>query len=94
MLRTEEKEEYDPSGKRTYSKTCEILGIIPTRYFLRTIENSMTQVNMSHHGVGPRGAKAIAMTLIVSLLIAEPTLVVGGLALQIYVHESHKFNAL
>ena len=62
----EEKEEYDPSGRTTYIKTCETLGIIPTSYFLRTIQNKESQINMSHHGVGPKGAKAIAVSLIVS----------------------------
>ena len=63
---SEEKEEYDPSGRTTYIKTCKTLGIIPTSYFVRTIQNKESQVNMSHHGVGPKGAKAIAISLIVS----------------------------
>ncbi len=65
-MRSEEKDEYDPSGKKTYVKTCETLGIIPTSYFVRTIQNGESQVNMSHHGIGPKGAKAIAITLTVS----------------------------
>lgn len=47
-------------------KTCEALGIIPTSYFMRTIQNRESQVSMSHHGVGPKGAKAIAISLTVS----------------------------
>ena len=66
----EEKEEYDPSGRKTYMKTCEALGIIPTSYFLRTIQSGQSHINMGHHGVGPKGAKAIAISLTVSLLFS------------------------
>ena len=62
----EEKDEYDRSGRKTYIKTCETLGIIPTSYFLRTLQNGESQVMMSHHGIGPKGAKAIAISLAVS----------------------------
>lgn len=65
-VHAEEKEEYDPSGRKTYIKTCKTLGIIPTSYFMRTIQNGESQLNMGHHGVGPKGAKAIAISLTVS----------------------------
>ena len=64
----EEKEEYDVTGGKAYTKSCEALGIIPATYFLRTIQAKEPNISMSHHGIGPKGAKAIAVALAVSVL--------------------------
>ena len=64
----EEKEEYDVTGTKVYQESCNTLGIIPASYFVRTLQAQEPQINMSHHGVGPKGAKAIAIALTVSLL--------------------------
>ena len=60
----EEKEEFDVSGKKVYLKACEIMGIIPASYFVRNIQEP--QIIMPHHGIGGKGAKAIAVALVVS----------------------------
>ena len=65
---TEEKEEYDVTGGKTYTRTCEALGIIPASYFLRVIQAKESSICMSHHGIGPKGAKAIAVALTVSIM--------------------------
>ena len=62
----EEKEGYDATGGKAYLKSCEALGIIPASYFLRTIQAEENSISMNHHGVGPKGAKAIAVALTVS----------------------------
>ena len=61
---TEEKEEFDVSGKKVYLKACETMGIIPASYFVRNIQEP--QVLMPHHGIGAKGAKAVAVALVVS----------------------------
>ena len=66
LIIAEEKEEYDPSGKAVYLKMCTALGIVPASYFLRRIESGESSIEMAHHGVGPKGAKAIALSLTVS----------------------------
>lgn len=53
------------TGGKYYLKTCETLGIIPVSYFLRTIRAEESQINLCHHGVGPKGTKAIAVALTV-----------------------------
>ena len=64
-MHTEEKKEYDATGGKEYLRVCESLGIIPASYFLRVIQAQESTVSMSHHGIGPKGAKAIAIALTV-----------------------------
>lgn len=40
---------------------------MPVSYFIRNMEESY--VNLNHHGLGPRGTKAIAIALVVSILV-------------------------
>ena len=65
MIFAEEKEEYDITGRDAYLTTCESLGIIPASYFVRKIQEKETNISLSHHGVGPKGAKAISVALTV-----------------------------
>jgi hypothetical protein len=67
----EEKEEYDATGGKAYTKACQALGIIPARYFLRTVQAKEHNICMAHHGVGPKGAKAISIALAVRTLTNE-----------------------
>ena len=62
----EEKEEYDATGKKSYIQSCKTLGIIPASYFTRKIQAGETHICMNHHGIGPKGAKAVAIALTVS----------------------------
>jgi len=63
LFTSEEKEEFDVSGKKIYLKACETMGIIPASYFVRNIQE--TDILMQHHGIGCKGAKAIAVALVV-----------------------------
>lgn len=56
------REEYDTTGKTTYKEACKQCGVIPVSYFLRHMQD--TELVMKHHGLGPAGAKAIAVSLI------------------------------
>lgn len=67
----EEKEEYDVTGTKIYQESCKTLGIIPASHFIRILQAQGSQINMSHHGVGPKGAKAIAIALTVSLVFIQ-----------------------
>ncbi|CAI8015273.1 Leucine-rich repeat-containing protein 74A [Geodia barretti] len=59
----DEKEEYDATGGAAYRKCCEILGIIPVSHLLRDLQNNVTSVSLRHHGLGPKGAKAVSAAL-------------------------------
>lgn len=41
------------------------MGVVPVSYFIRNMEESY--VNLNHHGLGPKGTKAIAIALVVSI---------------------------
>lgn len=41
------------------------MGVVPASSFIQNMEKSY--VNLSHHGLGPNGTKAIAIALVVSL---------------------------
>ncbi|XP_039253533.1 uncharacterized protein LOC120330708 isoform X1 [Styela clava] len=56
------REEYDTTGKTTYKEACKQFGVIPVSYFLRHMQD--TELIMRHHGLGPAGGKAIAVSLV------------------------------
>ncbi|CAK8686603.1 unnamed protein product [Clavelina lepadiformis] len=57
------------TAKDTYVKYCEQLGVVPASYFLAHMNDEV--LNMSHHSLGPNGAKAIAAPLVVNTSILE-----------------------
>ena len=61
----EGKEEYDVTGRATYLQACRDSGVIPVSYFHRNMQQP--EVDIKHHGLGPMGAKAIAIALVVSI---------------------------
>ena len=63
LLHLANREEYDTTGKTTYKEACKQYGVIPVSYFLRHMQD--TELIMRHHGLGPAGGKAIAVSLVV-----------------------------
>ena len=51
----------DPTGRNTYIKTCENLGVVPVSYFTRHITDP--EIVMRYHGLGNQGARAMARVL-------------------------------
>ena len=49
------------TGRKAYKEACAQLGIIPVSFVLEHITEE--EVNIKHHGLGPSGAKAIAIAL-------------------------------
>ncbi|XP_028922636.1 leucine-rich repeat-containing protein 74A isoform X3 [Ornithorhynchus anatinus] len=45
-----------------YLEACKVVGVIPVSYFLRNMEEAY--MNLNHHGLGPKGTKAIAIALV------------------------------
>ncbi|EDO39085.1 predicted protein, partial [Nematostella vectensis] len=56
-------EEYDPTGRKVYLQACKTLEVTPVSYFLRHIQDP--RVDMKHRGLGAKGAKAMAIALVV-----------------------------
>ena len=48
-----------------YKDSCQQLGVIPASYFLRHIDDA--SLDMTHHGIGPKNIKPIAIALVVSI---------------------------
>ncbi|XP_070572945.1 leucine-rich repeat-containing protein 74B-like isoform X2 [Ptychodera flava] len=65
----ETRESYDASGRTTYKEACKMNGVVPVSYFLRHITDA--ELTMMHHGLGPAGAKAIAITLVANTTILK-----------------------
>ena len=57
---------YDETGKRTYAKACERLGVVPSSSILSKLGNSK-MIDCKHYGLGPRGTMALAIALVVSM---------------------------
>ena len=67
---SEGKEEYDVTGRATYLQACRDSGVIPVSFFHRNLQQA--DIDIKHHGLGPMGAKAIAVALVVGILCLIP----------------------
>uniref|UniRef100_A0A8C0JE42 Leucine rich repeat containing 74A n=1 Tax=Chelonoidis abingdonii TaxID=106734 RepID=A0A8C0JE42_CHEAB len=56
-------------GAELYLEACKLVGVMPVSYFLRNMEEPY--MNLNHHGLGPHGAKAIAITLVSNTTITH-----------------------
>uniref|UniRef100_A0A3P8SRZ3 Leucine rich repeat containing 74B n=1 Tax=Amphiprion percula TaxID=161767 RepID=A0A3P8SRZ3_AMPPE len=61
------EEAYDPTGRTSYMKSCEMLQVAPASYFLRHMQDS--ELKMMHRGLGPQGTKALAVPLVTNTSI-------------------------
>ncbi|XP_074637082.1 uncharacterized protein LOC141895203 isoform X1 [Acropora palmata] len=65
----EGKEEYDVTGRATYIQACRDSGVIPVSYFHRKLQQP--EIDIKHHGLGPMGAKAIAIALVTNTSVIK-----------------------
>ncbi|XP_068750349.1 leucine-rich repeat-containing protein 74B-like [Montipora capricornis] len=65
----EGKEEYDVTGRATYLQACRDSGVIPVSYFHRNMQQP--EIDIKHHGLGPMGAKAIAIALVANTSVIK-----------------------
>ncbi|XP_070577253.1 leucine-rich repeat-containing protein 74A-like isoform X2 [Ptychodera flava] len=63
------KDDFDSTGRSTYIESCKEYGIVPVSYFLRHIQDY--KIRMKHHGLGPLGTKAIAITLVTNTVVVS-----------------------
>ncbi|KAJ1078579.1 hypothetical protein K5549_000761 [Capra hircus] len=62
-LEIEDTEKFFTTGqKELYLEACKLVGVVPVSYFIRNMEEPY--VNLNHHGLGPKGTKAIAIALV------------------------------
>ncbi|XP_016075863.1 PREDICTED: leucine-rich repeat-containing protein 74A [Miniopterus natalensis] len=82
-LEIEDTEKFFTTGQRElYMEACKLVGVVPVSYFLRNMEESY--LNLSHHGLGPKGTKAIAIALVsntavVTLELADNSIMEEGI---------------
>uniref|UniRef100_A0A8C1WMD7 Leucine rich repeat containing 74A n=1 Tax=Cyprinus carpio TaxID=7962 RepID=A0A8C1WMD7_CYPCA len=55
----------DLSTEELYLQACKLVGVVPVRYFLRNLGSAA--INLNHHGLGPLGAKALAIALVTDM---------------------------
>ncbi|KAJ1104688.1 hypothetical protein NDU88_002097 [Pleurodeles waltl] len=58
--------------QKRYLQACEMVGVVPASYFLRNVESD--RMDMNHHGLGPNGARAIAIALVSNTFITHLSL--------------------
>ncbi|KAI2572157.1 leucine rich repeat containing 74A [Homo sapiens] len=69
-LEIEDDEKFFTTGqKELYLEACKLMGVVPVSYFIRNMEESY--VNLNHHGLGPRGTKAIAIALVSNMAVTK-----------------------
>ncbi|NXI59522.1 LR74A protein, partial [Chloroceryle aenea] len=57
-----EKAFVDTTGAELYLEACRLLEVIPVSYFIQNLDKPY--INLNHHGLGPKGVKAIAIALV------------------------------
>lgn len=62
-----ERFDLDLTGEAKYVKTCEEMGISPTTYFIKHIQDR--ELKMKFHGLGPQRMKALAVPLQVCIYL-------------------------
>uniref|UniRef100_H3B3F3 Leucine rich repeat containing 74A n=1 Tax=Latimeria chalumnae TaxID=7897 RepID=H3B3F3_LATCH len=55
--------------KDMYLQACKLVGVVPVSYFLRHLDNP--HLNLNHHGLGPQGAKAIAIAMVNNTMVTN-----------------------
>ncbi|XP_039325051.1 leucine-rich repeat-containing protein 74A isoform X2 [Saimiri boliviensis] len=77
-LEIEDNEKFFTTGqKELYLEACKLVGVVPVSYFIRNMEESY--VNLNHHGLGPRGTKAIAIALVSNTTVSKLELEDNGI---------------
>ena len=61
-----ERFDIDLTGKAKYVKVCEDMGISPTTYFIKHIQDR--ELKMKFHGLGPQRMRALSIPLQVGIL--------------------------
>ncbi|XP_076777699.1 leucine-rich repeat-containing protein 74A isoform X2 [Arvicanthis niloticus] len=98
-LEIEDTEKFFNIGqKELYLEACKLVGVVPASYFIRNMEESC--VNLNHHGLGPLGTKAIAITLVSNTTVLKLELEdnciqqEGILSLMEMLHENYYLQEL
>ncbi|XP_069321255.1 leucine-rich repeat-containing protein 74A isoform X3 [Eulemur rufifrons] len=69
-LEIEDTEKFFTTGqKELYLEACKLVGAVPVSYFIRNMEESY--MNLNHHGLGPKGTKAIAIALVSNTAVTK-----------------------
>nr|XP_017204916.2 leucine-rich repeat-containing protein 74A isoform X2 [Oryctolagus cuniculus] len=69
-LEAEDNEKFFTTGQRElYLEACKLLNVVPVSYFIRNMEEPY--MNLNHHGLGPKGTKAIAIALVSNTTIIK-----------------------
>nr|XP_040055799.1 leucine-rich repeat-containing protein 74A isoform X1 [Gasterosteus aculeatus aculeatus] len=68
-LESDENEESDKevSVPDVYLQACKLVGVVPVSYFLRNYDSAA--MDLTHHGLGPLGCKALAIALVADMNI-------------------------
>ncbi|XP_038968253.1 leucine-rich repeat-containing protein 74A isoform X9 [Rattus norvegicus] len=98
-LEIEDTEKFFSIGqKELYLEACKLVGVVPVSYFIRNMEESC--MNLNHHGLGPMGIKAIAITLVSNTTVLKLELEdnsiqeEGILSLMEMLHENYYLQEL
>lgn len=51
-------------GAELYLEACRLMEVVPVSHFAQNL--TKPYINLNHHGLGPKGVKAIAIALVVS----------------------------
>ncbi|KAK7819922.1 hypothetical protein U0070_007614 [Myodes glareolus] len=98
-LEIEDTEKFLTIGqKELYLEACKLVGVVPASYFIQNMEESC--MNLNHYGLGPKGTKAIAITLVSNTTILKLELEdnsimeEGVLSLMEMLHENYYLQEL
>ncbi|NXG59084.1 LR74A protein, partial [Hemiprocne comata] len=57
------------TGTELYLEACRLMEVVPVSHFIRNLDKPY--INLNHHGLGPKGVKAIAIALVSNTTITH-----------------------
>nr|XP_022312945.1 leucine-rich repeat-containing protein 74A-like isoform X1 [Crassostrea virginica] len=66
---------YDDTGRRTYEKICQKLGVVPSSKILKKLAES-PNIDIKRYGLGPKGTMAVSVALVINSTVT--TLNISG----------------
>ncbi|XP_062606234.1 leucine-rich repeat-containing protein 74A-like [Saccostrea cucullata] len=61
---------YDDTGRRTYEKICQKLGVVPSSKILKKLVES-PNIDIKHYGLGPKGTMAVSVALVINSTVTS-----------------------
>uniref|UniRef100_A0A8C3J8Y8 Uncharacterized protein n=1 Tax=Calidris pygmaea TaxID=425635 RepID=A0A8C3J8Y8_9CHAR len=57
------------TGTELYLEACRLMEVVPVSHFIQNLTEPY--INLNHHGLGPKGVKAVAVALVSNTIVTH-----------------------